>query len=151
MLGFIKGFIRSLNPKIWFWLIGAAIVGWVVLTVATTVRDYNEQWRELLADTKAQVTEQANLQNKLNFLEEAARRNQNYIRWQQAQARQRTAELQELNLQFEVMRDAQQEMTKVLDPQRLSRLASAKPGLIEIRANKATARVFRDLEEVFRD
>lgn len=59
-----------------------------------------------------------------------------------------TRNLNDLNTKLSESRKRSQELAKLLAEHDLKYLASQKPGLIENRANRATAKVFDELEEL---
>ena len=65
-----------------------------------------------------------------------------------ALAQQREASQQKIDA---IRKEAQEEMRVLEDRARLNRLVIAKPGLVENLSNKATKRVFDDLETTFND
>lgn len=61
-------------------------------------------------------------------------------------AADQVAALGRLQLRFNQLDEEKENMLRIFRDHNLTRLARAKPGLIETRANKKTASVFRDLE-----
>jgi predicted double-glycine peptidase len=124
------------NKFVWLGLAGALAFGWYTYT--NNKLNKQEALIESL-DFKVKVSE-ANTEAYLNAIKETS----NLI--------QKNAELleQQRAQNIEVLKDIQ-EKQKIFDDHNLKNLASKKPGLIEKRVNRATIRVFEQIESETKD
>lgn len=143
------GFLKLLNPKQWF-TIGGVVLGGILLWRSMGVLDsFLDSHRAMADNLQASLRKQASMAVQLQTMKQASRRNAEYLLWQQNALRRADEELRKLSENFNRYREIAAEEQAIFAEHNLARLARAKPGLIQIRANRATRRRFAEFERIF--
>jgi cell division protein FtsB len=106
----------------------------------TTVAKYQATVSKLEANNKT-------LQDNNVTLTEVAEKNAQAIKNMEAQQVQERAQILELSNRAQALEAEKKNYMKIFKDHNITRLARAKPGLIEKRINSGTAKVFRQMEE----
>lgn len=85
------------------------------------------------------------------ILKAVAEQNEETVRQLRQDIREEQAALTDLNERLRKSEETREQLLKIFRKHDLTRLATAKPGMIEKRINDGTAKAFDDLESVTRD